>query len=106
MAKYLYIIKEVEDDFWKIGITDNPKTRLRNLQTGNPRKLEIVEHYTIEGLTMRFYETHLLRYLKRKGHIAPAKNDWFNISRNILFDDILGFNCDFVSRHEFTLQKV
>jgi hypothetical protein len=40
---YLYAIRETgKDGFIKIGISDQPLERLRGVQTGNPRKLELI----------------------------------------------------------------
>lgn len=38
---YVYIVK-TDDNFYKVGITNNVKNRIRGLQTSNPKKLELV----------------------------------------------------------------
>ena len=52
----VYLILEGNNDpdgplFYKVGKTDNSKTRLRDLQTGNPRKLEYVLKFTVKDMT-------------------------------------------------------
>ena len=40
---FLYAIAEdCDGGYWKIGLSDNPYTRLGQLQTANPRKLELI----------------------------------------------------------------
>ena len=45
---YVYILKERNEDYYKIGSTTDPNTRVSNLQTGNPRKLEYVRIYVAD----------------------------------------------------------
>lgn len=42
MRKYVYLIKGEQDNY-KIGISLDPKKRLKQLQTGNSEKLKLVE---------------------------------------------------------------
>lgn len=43
----VYLIREVGSSFVKVGVASDPSRRLSDLQTGNPRRLEIV--WTIPG---------------------------------------------------------
>lgn len=38
---YVYLIEQADEQFTKIGITNDPETRLSSLQTGNPQKLTL-----------------------------------------------------------------
>ena len=42
---YVYILKERNEDYYKIGSSTDPDTRVSKLQTGNPRKLEYIRIY-------------------------------------------------------------
>lgn len=46
-GKYLYIIEEEGGNF-KVGVSNNPERRLRLLQTGNPRKLDLISVFDNE----------------------------------------------------------
>jgi predicted GIY-YIG superfamily endonuclease len=46
--RYVYLIKNTETNTYKIGISVNPKKRLKTLQTGSSGKLIIVELYESE----------------------------------------------------------
>lgn len=39
---FIYLIKAEESSRYKIGISKNPQNRLRQLQTGNSEKLDII----------------------------------------------------------------
>ena len=42
----IYIIKDTESKFYKVGFTsNNPKTRFSCIQTSNPNKLEVYKTY-------------------------------------------------------------
>jgi hypothetical protein len=43
---YVYIITNGED--FKVGVSVNPKKRLKQLQTGNPKKLRLVAVFEVE----------------------------------------------------------
>ncbi len=72
--KFVYLIQSLEDSYYKIGVSKNPKQRLRTLQTGNSSELKLVElyqsefAYQIEKSLQRRYQ-----YLKREG-------EWFDMS--------------------------
>ena len=72
--KYVYLIKNSEDDTYKIGVAKDPNKRLRQLQTGCPYELLLIEKYqtehynTIEKTFHRRYS-----YLKKEG-------EWFSLS--------------------------
>ena len=72
--KYVYLIQSLENSCYKIGVSKDPKKRLKQLQTGNSSKLKLVESYgsdnanTIEKTLQRKYS-----YLKKEG-------EWFDLS--------------------------
>lgn len=43
----LYLIQQKGSNYFKIGITNNVKRRLVNLQSGNPNKLYVVRYWDI-----------------------------------------------------------
>ena len=45
VSGYVYIVKERNEDYYKIGASTDPATRVSNLQTGNPRRLDYVRLY-------------------------------------------------------------
>ena len=75
MNYYVYVIGP-DDGPIKIGFTNNLKTRLRTIQTGNPERIKI--HYSIEFKTekdMRAAEKKIHRTLAHK----RKKGEWFDI---------------------------
>ncbi|CAE6861530.1 hypothetical protein R69746_07841 [Paraburkholderia aspalathi] len=45
----VYFIREQPEENIKIGVSKRPPSRLRNLQTGNPRLLELLGWIETEG---------------------------------------------------------
>ena len=73
MAGYLYFIKAKGTDFYKIGISDNPESRLKQLQTGNPVQLELVS--SIYCLYPKDRESELHSALSE----LNENGEWFSI---------------------------
>lgn len=43
--KYVYLIQSLENGYYKIGISKTPNIRLKQLSTGNPSKIKLVQTY-------------------------------------------------------------
>jgi predicted GIY-YIG superfamily endonuclease len=69
----LYFIKESKQPNYKIGYTSNINNRIKELQTGNPRKLTIYK--TILALRCEKLETYLHTYFSDN----KIKNEWFKL---------------------------
>lgn len=79
-SKFLYIIEDDYDSNYKIGITNNLNTRIKQLQTGNPSQLEFVAYFHSDiidslGLEIKYLEK-FLHYNYRGKRI---KGEWFNL---------------------------
>jgi len=74
---YIYVIGEHQKPY-KIGITNNPERRLKNLQTGHPKKLYI--HYTemISDNQVRELEQIIHETIRHK----RMHGEWFDIELN------------------------
>ena len=85
---YTYLILEVNEhgeEHHKIGISKNePIKRLKQLQTGNPNRIDILKFY--ESKNYKRIEKWLhSRFITKK---TLAENEWFNLSD----EDVLNFN--------------
>lgn len=74
MMAYIYVIGE-QCPPYKIGITNNPDRRLKNLQTGHPKKLTI--HYTESIPENKVKELEQIIH-KTIGH-KRLVGEWFDI---------------------------
>lgn len=70
----IYLIKNTEESYYKIGVTVNPQKRLSQLQTGCPSKLVIIDTYASD-MAYKVEKVFHNRYshLKKEG-------EWFNFS--------------------------
>ena len=71
----LYILNQDESEYYKIGLTNNINNRLRSLQSGNPKKLNIV-----------FIETfYLSQFLEKAVFKIYEKNyifgEWYQLTK-------------------------
>lgn len=76
---YIYIISTAkhEDGPVKIGISDNPDKRLKQIQTGYPEKIEI-KH--LEEFKTRKKTFELERLLHKDFSIYRSHGEWFNMT--------------------------
>jgi predicted GIY-YIG superfamily endonuclease len=71
---YVYLIKSTETGYYKIGYSRNPTQRLKQLQTGCPDELQIIETFRsnharkIEGALHNSY------------NYACKHNEWFELA--------------------------
>lgn len=76
-TNYVYLIEPDGDSFTKIGITDDPQTRLCRLQTGNPRLLVLRYLIACESAEEASAIERLLHFAL--GRYA-AVGEWFEVS--------------------------
>ena len=72
MKKHLYIIQSDVSGAIKIGISKNPKNRMRQLQTGSPYKLKLLTIVNGRGDLERSLHESLNSYKK------ACKGEWFD----------------------------
>lgn len=75
---YVYLIRQAETDLYKIGHTSyHPKKRLKELQTGNPEKLHLIEYYSSDYCQ----KIESLLHLKYKNY--NVRQEWFRFDLSI-----------------------
>ena len=70
--KYIYLIKSLEDSYYKIGISKHPNKRLSQLQTGNSAELKLIDVYPTELANQIEGTLH-----RRYSHIHK-NGEWFD----------------------------
>ena len=71
---YIYLIKNIEESHYKIGVSKNPKKRIKELNTGNSAELVLVEMYESE-IAYKIEKT-----LHRKYSYMRKHGEWFDFS--------------------------
>ena len=84
MSKFIYVISSAKSDNspCKIGISDNPENRVKQLQTGHPEKLEIKFMKKLENA--RLYE----KLLHKDMSYIRSHGEWFDLSVKQAIDQI------------------
>lgn len=74
---YIYLIHMENTTFYKIGMSLEPAIRLRTLQTGNPRSLEIVNTQIVEDMR----DAELTLHRRFETHRVPNARvrEWFDL---------------------------
>ena len=72
--KFVYLIQSLEDSTYKIGVSKHPKKRIKELQTGNPSELRLVEAYQSE------YANKIEKTLQRRYSYLRKEGEWFDMS--------------------------
>lgn len=98
ITMYLYIITDGE--FQKIGIAANPHARVKELQTGNPRKLHVLktfEHDDAQKLEIAFH------YLMDSGR---QQGEWFKMTDREMQGITMVLDCFDVKSESFVISFV
>ena len=109
MKRWIYLIKSQKDDleYYKIGFTKKePNLRLKQLQTGNPLRLELVSCFETKYYTMMETTIHRIYELERE----RSDGEWFNLSKEHVKDFLnlcekLEHNFDFLKENS-SLKKL
>lgn len=82
MSEYVYIIKDTGfKNRCKIGISKNPKQRLRNLQTGNSNKLDLIFILKVDpNIKSSAVESEIHKYFKEKN--LWINGEWFEFQND------------------------
>jgi predicted GIY-YIG superfamily endonuclease len=71
---YVYLIKSSETSYYKIGYSANPSQRLKQLQTGCPDELLMIETFQSQHARRIEYALH-----NSYSH-ARKHNEWFDLA--------------------------
>ena len=74
MSSYIYIIGS-EKPPYKIGISKDPEKRLRNIQTGHPHRLRILELRETDSKKTKLLESVIHKHLSN----YRMTGEWFDI---------------------------
>lgn len=95
--KQVYLIQSLEEGYYKIGVSKNPKKRIKQLQTGNSSELKLIHSYPSEYAHKIEKAIHnLLKHCKKEG-------EWFDMS----LPDALSFDvkCKQIEENIVILKK-
>jgi hypothetical protein len=73
-TEYVYFIRAGRTNIYKIGKSNDPKTRLASLQTANPYKLKLLHTFKADNASAAEEELHHLLQTKR------MEGEWFRIT--------------------------
>lgn len=76
---YIYIMRDTGNKtLYKFGISKNPNKRNKQLQTGNPNKIELIFYTEIDdNINIKSAEKEIHNYLKENGFWQ--RGEWFCI---------------------------
>lgn len=83
-TSYVYIIGEENNPPYKVGISKNPKLRLKNLQTGHPRPLKIHSVKETDGFKAKLLETIIHKNINQ----YKTNGEWFDVDLKKLLLEI------------------
>ena len=87
---FIYIIQDKINNTIKIGISQNPNKRLKQLQTGSPNPLELI--YTEEcgyGGRKRTLQLEKLIHKDIKGKGLKQRGEWFTLNESTSIQEII-----------------
>lgn len=77
LGRHLYVIgTAINEAPVKIGISDSANIRLRNVQSGNPRRLAVLHVIDVETAAARFAEAKIHHHFSAKRLVG----EWFDVT--------------------------
>ena len=76
--KFVYLILDKLNGFYKIGIAVNANERIKTLQTGNAGELILIDEVEVEGANKLEKELH------SKYNECRVRGEWFRFDKNQL----------------------
>lgn len=70
---YVYLIEDIDNNRYKIGVTKNLKSRLKNLQTGNSNQIKLIYSFETE------YPFRLEKMLHNRFNEFHYHNEWYDL---------------------------
>lgn len=70
----VYLLKESESNYYKIGISKNPSARIKQLQTGSAGKISLSKTYASE------YASKIESTLHRRYTDSRIRGEWFTLT--------------------------
>lgn len=95
--KLVYLIQSLDSGKYKIGISNNPTKRIKNLQTGNGEKLKLIHMFESN------FPSKLEKALHNKFSHLKLIGEWYNLT----LEDECNFiyNCKKIENNLNTLVK-
>lgn len=85
--KYVYLIQIEGKDIYKIGHSKNPKTRIKNVQTGNPFKVLVASSYKSKrAIKIETCLHHRFSSHKITEDDVKLQGEWFKLDSNLVKD--------------------
>lgn len=84
---HLYIMRAGRTRLFKVGVSVDPARRVKQLQTGNPLPISLVETFPCNaGIDAYAAESTIHAWLKEKG--LHAHGEWFDFPDGVLLADL------------------
>ena len=74
---FLYIIGNIDQNMYKVGISNNPLSRIKGIQTGCPFPLSIIKQYKLNGHSS-FVEKKIHSFLEKDTSVKSLVGEWFS----------------------------
>jgi hypothetical protein len=74
---FLYIIGNNDQNMYKVGISNNPLSRIKGIQTGCPFPLSIIKKYKLNGHSS-FVEKKIHSFLEKDTSVKSLVGEWFS----------------------------
>jgi hypothetical protein len=74
--QYIYLIQKNTESIYKIGISDNPLKRVKQLQTGNSARLHLIKIFPVANAPAIEKRLHRLLMF----HRCSPHGEWFKLT--------------------------
>ncbi len=120
-VRFLYVIKQYDTEFYKIGITNDVNTRISQLQVGSPQKLKYILSAEADMEDFMGKEIRYLEQLLHKNYSSlKIRGEWFKLTKehiahihffledmelDVFHNDAHELSIYKMQRHQFALEE-
>ena len=90
-GKFVYLIGTIDGPFFKIGYSENPENRVKQLQTGSMYILQLVKKWPVTNMCKAEEDAHVAMQKYNRALRYPStgwKTEWFDLKGGLTLKDV------------------
>lgn len=100
---FIYVIQMGDKQYFKIGVTNDLERRVKDLQTGNPLPLHIIDSFNFVNRENKHWANQIEKVLHRRFDYCRQMGEWFEFTeKELVIIKEMSSKFGYISTNEFT----
>lgn len=90
-GKFVYLIRTIDEPYFKIGYSKNPEDRVKQLQTGSMYILQLVKTWPVNDMCKAEADAHAAMQKYNRALLYPGtgwSTEWFDLKDGLTLKDV------------------